>query len=80
LHDAAEMARAGLPTAMMFVQSLGGISHSRIEDTQEAHLELAVKAFHRLVEKTIAWVGARPAEKGSPINSLAPASGRARTE
>src|ERR1035438_3935049 len=37
LHDAAEMARAGVPTVMMFVQSLRGISHNKIEDTREEH-------------------------------------------
>ena len=56
LHDAAEMAGAGVPTAMMFVQSLHGISHNKIEDTEEAHLELAVAAFDRLADKTIAWI------------------------
>src|SRR6476620_2589998 len=35
LHDAAEVARAGIPTVMMFVQSLHGISHNKIEDTKE---------------------------------------------
>src|SRR5262245_23015715 len=29
LHDAAEVARAGIPTVMMFVQSLHGISHNK---------------------------------------------------
>ena len=58
LHDAAEMARAGIPTAMMFVQSLNGISHNKIEDTREEHLELGVTAFDRLVEQTLAWVAA----------------------
>ncbi len=53
LHDAAEVARAGVPTVMMFVQSLHGISHNKIEDTQEEHLELCVAAFDRLAEKTI---------------------------
>jgi len=53
LHDASEMARAGVPTAMMFVQSLHGISHNKIEDTREEHLALAVQAFDRLAEKTI---------------------------
>ena len=43
LHDAAEVARAGVPTVMMFVQSLHGISHNKIEDTKEEHLELAVR-------------------------------------
>jgi beta-ureidopropionase / N-carbamoyl-L-amino-acid hydrolase len=60
LHDAAEVARAGVPTVMMFVQSLHGISHNKIEDTKEEHLELCVRAFDRLADKTIAWVaGAR---------------------
>jgi len=53
LHDAAEVARAGVPTVMMFVQSLHGISHSKIEDTREDHLELCVTAFDKLVDKTI---------------------------
>ena len=53
LHDAAEVSRAGIPTVMMFVQSLGGISHNKIEDTREEHLELAVTAFDRLASKTI---------------------------
>ena len=56
LHDASEMARAGVPTAMMFVQSLHGISHNKIEDTREEHLALAVQAFDRLAEKTIQWL------------------------
>jgi N-carbamoyl-L-amino-acid hydrolase len=59
LHDAAEVARAGVPTVMMFVQSLHGISHNKIEDTKEEHLELCVRAFDRLTDKTIAWIGAR---------------------
>ena len=53
LHDAAEVARAGVPTVMMFVQSLHGISHNKIEDTKEEHLELCVTAFDRLAEKTM---------------------------
>jgi hydantoinase/carbamoylase family amidase len=53
LHDAAEVARAGVPTVMMFVQSLHGISHNRIEDTKEEHLELCVRAFDRLAERTL---------------------------
>jgi hydantoinase/carbamoylase family amidase len=56
LHDAAEMARAGIPTVMLFVQSLHGISHNKIEDTRREHIELAVAALDRLVEKTMAWV------------------------
>ena len=56
LHDAAEIARTGIPTEMMFVQSLHGISHNRIEDTSEAHLRLAVTAFDRLAAKTLHWL------------------------
>jgi N-carbamoyl-L-amino-acid hydrolase len=53
LHDAAEVARAGVPAVMMFVQSLYGISHNKIEDTKEEHIEAAVIAFDRLAEKTM---------------------------
>ena len=53
LHDAAEVSRAGVPTVMMFVQSLRGLSHTKLEDTREEHLELAVQAFDRLASKTI---------------------------
>jgi N-carbamoyl-L-amino-acid hydrolase len=60
LHDAAEVARAGVPTVMMFVQSLHGISHNKIEDTKEEHLELAVRAFDRLAAKTINWLEHKP--------------------
>jgi hydantoinase/carbamoylase family amidase len=56
LHDAAEVAAAGVPTVMMFVQSLHGISHNKIEDTKEEHLELCVAAFDKLVEKTMKWI------------------------
>lgn len=58
LHDAAEVARAGVPTVMMFVQSLHGISHNKIEDTREEHLDLCVRAFDRLAEKTMARLAA----------------------
>ena len=56
LHDAAEVARAGVPTVMLFVQSLRGLSHTKLEDTREDHLELSVQALDRLADKTIAWV------------------------
>jgi N-carbamoyl-L-amino-acid hydrolase len=58
LHDAAEVARAGVPTVMMFVQSLRGLSHTRLEDTREEHLELSVAALDRLAAKTVAHVAA----------------------
>src|SRR5580704_2013027 len=56
LHDAAEVSRAGIPTVMMFVQSLGGISHNKVEDTTEEHLELCVSAFDRLASKALDFV------------------------
>jgi hydantoinase/carbamoylase family amidase len=58
LHDAAEVARVGVPTVMLFVQSLRGLSHTKLEDTREEHLELSVRALDLLVEKTIARVAA----------------------
>ncbi len=56
LHDAAEVSRAGVPTVMLFVQSLRGLSHTKLEDTRPEHLELAVQALDRLASKTIAWL------------------------
>ena len=56
LHDASEVARTGIPTVMMFVQSLHGISHNKIEDTKEEHLELAVTAFDKLANNAIRWI------------------------
>jgi N-carbamoyl-L-amino-acid hydrolase len=58
LHDAAEVSRAGIPTVMMFVQSLQGISHNKIEDTREEHLKVAIEAFDKLASKTMAWIQA----------------------
>jgi N-carbamoyl-L-amino-acid hydrolase len=58
LHDAAEVSRAGVPTVMLFVQSLRGLSHTKLEDTKPEHLELAVAALDRLAAKTIAHVAA----------------------
>jgi N-carbamoyl-L-amino-acid hydrolase len=60
LHDAAEVSRAGIPTVMMFVQSLKGISHNKIEDTKEDHLEMSVVALDRLASKTMDWILRRP--------------------
>ncbi|HYZ76582.1 MAG TPA: hydantoinase/carbamoylase family amidase [Gaiellaceae bacterium] len=56
LHDAAEVARAGVPTVMLFVQSLRGLSHTKLEDTKPEHLELSVRALDALATKTIARV------------------------
>jgi N-carbamoyl-L-amino-acid hydrolase len=54
LHDAAEVSRSGIPTVMLFVQSLRGLSHTKLEDTRPEHLELAVAALDRLTTKTLA--------------------------
>jgi beta-ureidopropionase / N-carbamoyl-L-amino-acid hydrolase len=56
LHDAAEVCRTGIPTVMLFVQSLRGISHNKIEDTKEEHIEMSVKALDRLATKTMEWI------------------------
>ena len=58
LHDAAEVARAGVPTEMLFVQSLRGLSHTKLEDTKPEHLELSVEALDRLAARTLAWLAA----------------------
>jgi N-carbamoyl-L-amino-acid hydrolase len=56
LHDATEMARAGIPAAMLFVQSLRGLSHAKEEDTRADHLELSVEALDRLASKAMTRV------------------------
>ena len=59
IHDAVVIARAGLPTAMMFVQSMAGLSHTKEEDTSDEHLLLGMRAFNLLVDKTIKWIDSR---------------------
>src|SRR5207248_4749204 len=56
LHDAAEVSRAGIPTVMLFVQSLRGLSHTKLEDTKREHLELSVRALDTLASNTMAWL------------------------
>ncbi|UGS35533.1 hydantoinase/carbamoylase family amidase [Capillimicrobium parvum] len=48
LHDSAALARAGIPAAMVFAPSIGGISHTRAEDTAETDLAEAIATFARL--------------------------------
>lgn len=55
LHDAAEMALV-MPTVMLFVKSLRGLSHTKDEDTSEEDIELSVRALHRLTQKTMEMV------------------------
>ena len=56
LHDAAEVSRAGIPTVMIFVQSLRGLSHTKLEDTKPEQLELSVEALDKLASRTLAWL------------------------
>jgi allantoate deiminase len=55
LHDAAEMVPL-MPVVMMFACSSRGLSHCKEEDTPEAQLLTSIRAYLRLVEKTIAHV------------------------
>jgi N-carbamoyl-L-amino-acid hydrolase len=55
LHDAAEMA-PHMPVVMMFAYSSRGLSHCKEEDTPEPHLLRSIRAYLRLVDKTIAHV------------------------
>jgi N-carbamoyl-L-amino-acid hydrolase len=57
LHDAAEMV-PHMPVVMMFTYSSRGLSHCKEEDTPEAHLETSIRAYLRLVQKTMAHVAA----------------------
>lgn len=59
LHDAAEVARSGVPTVMMFTQSVAGLSHNKAEDTRVDHLTLAGEAFDRLARRTLTWLSAQ---------------------
>ena len=59
LHDASEMAGI-LPTVMVFAQSSPGISHTRFEDTPIPHLDKSIRAFLKLVERTVEHVAATP--------------------
>jgi allantoate deiminase len=54
LHDAAEMARV-IPTVMLFVKSLRGLSHTKEEDTPVEDLELSVRALDELTRRTLEW-------------------------
>jgi len=59
LHDAAEMV-PHMPVVMMFAYSSNGLSHCKEEDTPLPHLEKTIRAYLRLVQKTIAHVAAAP--------------------
>jgi N-carbamoyl-L-amino-acid hydrolase len=73
LHDAAEVARAGVPTVMIFVKSLGGISHTKVENSSDDDVILSVEALARLTERVFAWARQRAvgAECPQPENQSA---------
>jgi hydantoinase/carbamoylase family amidase len=52
LHDAAEVARK-LPAAMLFVRSIGGVSHSPQENSSDEDLELGIRAYAELAERAM---------------------------
>jgi N-carbamoyl-L-amino-acid hydrolase len=53
LHDAAAVARAGVPTVMVFARTRGGVSHSREEDARDEDLAVAIDAFAELVNELV---------------------------
>ena len=65
VHDAAEIARAGVPSVMLFVQSLRGLSHTKEEDTRVEDIELSVRALDRLTDLTIETCRATGGGSGS---------------
>jgi allantoate deiminase len=48
-----------MPTVMLFVKSLRGLSHTKEEDTPEGDLELSVQALHQLAIATMNWTAQR---------------------
>jgi beta-ureidopropionase / N-carbamoyl-L-amino-acid hydrolase len=53
LHDSTALAQAGIPAAMLFTSSVGGVSHARAEDTPERDLFTAIEALERLVRSLL---------------------------
>jgi N-carbamoyl-L-amino-acid hydrolase len=53
LHDSAALAQAGIPAAMLFTSSVGGVSHARAEDTPERDLFAGIEALERLVRSLL---------------------------
>jgi len=54
-HDAAILARK-VPTGMLFVPSIGGVSHSPLESTSDEHLVLGARALLRGVRTAAARI------------------------
>jgi allantoate deiminase len=71
LHDAAEMARV-IPTVMLFVKSLRGLSHTKEEDTPVEDLELSVRALYELTRRTLEWAVVDRPEAGPRHQNAGP--------
>ncbi|UBV45100.1 hydantoinase/carbamoylase family amidase (plasmid) [Deinococcus taeanensis] len=56
IHDASSMARRGIPIAMLFVRSRGGLSHTPLEDTDEADLLLGVRVLAGWAGRVMVWL------------------------
>jgi N-carbamoyl-L-amino-acid hydrolase len=54
-HDAAVLSRH-VPTGMLFVPSVGGVSHSPLETTSDEHLVLGARALLRGVRAAAAQI------------------------
>ena len=54
---ASEMARE-VPTVMIFSSSIAGLSHTKEENTPDAHLEMAADAFNRTCRSVIELIAA----------------------
>jgi N-carbamoyl-L-amino-acid hydrolase len=58
LHDATEIGRV-VPTAMIFVQSDPPLSHTKIEDSSEDALRVAIDAYGRTVARALDLISER---------------------
>jgi len=61
LHDATEIGRV-VPTVMLFAQSDPPVSHTRVEDSPEEALRIAIDAYGRTVGEALSLVAAGPLE------------------
>lgn len=56
IHDASSLARRGIPSGMLFVRSVGGLSHTPLEDTVEVDLLLSVRALAGWTRRVMDWL------------------------
>ena len=55
---------------MLFVQSLRGLSHTKLEDTKPEHLELSVQALDTLASKTLAQLALKSGARLRPVTRV----------